>query len=190
MPLALQIKENLREMVGLHTCDLRSSKSLLASTYPGYTFEPSFTEHDPLWDPVYQETDTQEAVRIRLVLNEIFATDPATFVSITVHSGVINAFFMATGHPRFQVQTGGFVPVVLKAVSYPSATFEPITKGQSATAPACTADPTERVVSPAAVTVAPTWYPACAGERDQVLCRAVGVTGHAPGPTETAKASV
>lgn len=62
---------------------------------------------------MYEETETQLAVRARLALNEIFATDPSTFVSITAHSGVINAFFLAIGHRKFQVQTGGFVPVVV-----------------------------------------------------------------------------
>lgn len=65
---------------------------------------------------MYEETQTQLAVRARLALNELFATDPSTFVSITVHSGVINAFFLAVGHREFQVQTGGFVPVVVSAV--------------------------------------------------------------------------
>lgn len=82
-------------------------------TTAGFDFEPSFTEHDPLWDPEFEETQTQLAVRARLALNEIFATDPSTFVSITAHSGVINAFFLAIGHRKFQVQTGGFVPVVV-----------------------------------------------------------------------------
>lgn len=36
-------------------------------------------------------------------------------MSITAHSGVINAFFLAIGHRKFQVQTGGFVPVVVRA---------------------------------------------------------------------------
>ncbi|EJT52925.1 phosphoglycerate mutase family protein [Trichosporon asahii var. asahii CBS 2479] len=149
------IKEMWRETIGLHTCDERSNKSLIAKTYPGFDFEPSFTEHDPLWDPEFEETQTQLAVRARLALNEIFATDPSTFVSITAHSGVINAFFLAIGHRKFQVQTGGFVPVV--AVSHPTATFSSITRGQSATAPACTEDPTAKVMAPASVTVPPTW---------------------------------
>lgn len=110
-----QIKENLRESIGLHTCDLRSPKTSLRETYPDYDFEPSFTEHDILWDSTYQETLSQQAVRVRLLLNEIFATDPQTFISITAHSGVINAFFLAVGHHLFQVETGGFVPVVVSA---------------------------------------------------------------------------
>lgn len=82
----------------------------------GFEFEPSFTEHDLLWDPIYEETGPQQAKRIRNALNQIFATDPSTFISITAHSGVINAFFLATGHNKFSVQTGGFVPVLVSGV--------------------------------------------------------------------------
>ncbi|KAL1405992.1 putative phosphoglycerate mutase pmu1 [Vanrija albida] len=185
------IQERWRESIGLHTCDWRNNKSDIATRYPGFEFEPSFTEHDLLWDDTYEETGTQQAKRIRNALNEIFATDPSTFISITAHSGVINAFFKATGHNAFSVQTGGFVPVLLKAVSYPSATFSPIVGGQSATAPSCTADPTVLVKAPATVTVQPTWYPACAtvtttASPSPTGCLASPVTGPAPTATKSA----
>jgi broad specificity phosphatase PhoE len=108
-----QIKETLREMIGLHTCDRRSTKSLLANTFPTFAFEPSFTEHDILWDATYQETGTQEAMRLRFALNEIFATDPHTHIGITAHGGVIGAIFRAVGRRDFGVVTGGFVPIVV-----------------------------------------------------------------------------
>lgn len=117
------IKESYREVIGLHTCDERSNKTVLAETYrelgvynltpAGWDFEPAFNEHDLLWDAVYQETAPQQTLRLRLILNELFATDPRTFISITAHSGVIAAFFRAIGHRTFSVQTGGMVPVVV-----------------------------------------------------------------------------
>ena len=110
-----QIKETLRESIGLHTCDQRSSKSLIAREFPNFDFEPSFTEHDPLWDAIYQETESQEAVRLRLALNEIFATDASTFIGITAHGGVIGAMFRAIGKKRFPLNTGGFVPFVVSS---------------------------------------------------------------------------
>lgn len=208
------IKEQWRENIGLHTCDARSNKSVIAETYrespssdlplnvlltlplylycltlmpAHFTFEPSFTEHDPYWDATYIETDTQRAVRMRMALNDIFANDARTFISITCHSGVINAFFLATGHRPFQVQTGGFVPVVLKAVSHPTATFSAITRGQSGTAPACTADPAPASLvtarKGARVSVQPTWYPACS----ETTCDSSGaVTGTWEGAAPTA----
>jgi broad specificity phosphatase PhoE len=103
----------LRESIGLHTCDKRNSKSRIRETFPGFDFEPSFTEHDPLWDAEFQETEPQETVRLRLLLNEIFATDPSTFISITAHGGVIGALFNAIGKRTFPVLTGGFVPIVV-----------------------------------------------------------------------------
>ncbi|WOO86054.1 putative phosphoglycerate mutase [Vanrija pseudolonga] len=182
-------KEGWREMIGLHTCDERSNRTVLAQTYPKFTFEPSFTEHDPLWDDVFQESHAQQARRIRLAVGELFANDPSTFVSVTAHSGVINAFFKAVGHRPLQVQTGGFVPVVIKAVSYPSATFSHITGGASYTAPICTADPTTKVQAPATVTVAPTWYPACTAAPSVITSfPATGcLTQPVTGPTAAAK---
>lgn len=115
-----------------------------------------------------------------MALNELFATDPRTFISITAHSGVINAFFLATGHRKFSVQTGGMVPVVLKAVSHPTATFSAITRGQSGTAPACSADPAPAslVTGKVSVSVQPTWYPACSTTS--------GATGQPAGCTASA----
>ncbi len=145
----------------------------MSSPTAEWHFDASFTEHDEQWNPIYEEQSPQQALRTRLLLNEIFATDPSTFISITAHSGTITGFFTAVGHQLFGVQTGGFVPVIVssyfldhsairakvltpgqvKAVSYPTATMAVITGGQSGTAPVCTADPTILVASPAKVTV-------------------------------------
>ncbi|KLT44325.1 phosphoglycerate mutase-like protein [Cutaneotrichosporon oleaginosum] len=157
------VMEQWRENIGLHTCDQRRSKREIAEAFPEFTFEPSFTEHDPYWDATYIETEPQRAVRMRMALNEMFARDARTFISITAHSGVIHAFFNAIGFPSFQVQTGGFVPVVIKAVSHPTATMSAITRGQSGIAPTCTADPAPAslMTGKASVPVQPTWYPPC-----------------------------
>ncbi|BEJ15090.1 hypothetical protein CspHIS471_0408570 [Cutaneotrichosporon sp. HIS471] len=174
------VMEQWRENIGLHTCDLRRSKAQIGEAFPHFAFEPSFTEHDPYWDATYIETEPQRAVRMRMALNELFARDARTFISITAHSGVINAFFNAIGHTPFQVQTGGFVPVVIKAVSHPSATMSAITRGQSGTAPSCTADPAPAslMTGRARVSVQPTWYPPC-GEG----CTPTPVTGILPTST-------
>jgi broad specificity phosphatase PhoE len=187
------VMEQWRENIGLHTCDQRRSKREIGEAFresasrgrltpAGFTFEPSFTEHDPYWDATYIETEPQRAVRMRMALNEIFARDARTFISVTAHSGVINAFFNAIGQKPFQVQTGGFVPVVIKAVSHPTATMSAITRGQSGTAPTCTADPAPAslMTGRATVSVQPTWYPPC-GEG----CTPTAVTGTWATPTRT-----
>ena len=78
-----------------------------------YHFDRSFTEHDEQWNEIYQETSQQQTLRLRLFMNELFAEDPSTFISITAHSGVISSFFRAIGHQVFSVQTAGLVPVVV-----------------------------------------------------------------------------
>ena len=109
---------------------MREHKSVITSTYrelrpphlvriligsvAGWTFDPSFTEHDQQWNAVYQEQSSQQALRTRLLLNEIFAEDPSSFLSITAHSGTIFGFFTAVGHQHFGVDTGGFVPVIVR----------------------------------------------------------------------------
>lgn len=127
----------------------------------GWHLDPSFTEHDELWNPIYEEQSPQQALRTQQLLNAIWADDPSTFISITAHSGTITGFFTAVGHQQFGVQTGGFVPVLVKAVSYPHATMAVITGGQSGTAPICLANPTTAVRSPASASVPATWYPSC-----------------------------
>lgn len=140
-------KEGFRETIGLHTCDQRSTKSILSTAYPNWLFEPSFSENDELWNALYQETAPQQALRTQQVLNEIFAMDPSTYIGITAHSGTINAFFTVVGHQMISIQTGGFVPVLVRAIGHPEVSMPVITGGQSATQPVCTAVPTSAINS-------------------------------------------
>jgi hypothetical protein len=80
---------DLETRIGLHTCDKRSDKSVIAAERPTWNFEPTFSEHDELWNEIYEESSSQQALRIQQVLNEIFATDANTYISITAHSGVM-----------------------------------------------------------------------------------------------------
>jgi hypothetical protein len=86
----------------------------LTNIAAGWQFDPSFTEHDEQWNAVYKEQAAQQALRTRLLLNEIFAEDPSTFISITAHSGTLSGFFAAVGHQEFPVKTGQFVPVLVR----------------------------------------------------------------------------
>ncbi|KAL8286550.1 hypothetical protein RQP46_004567 [Phenoliferia psychrophenolica] len=96
--------------------NFRSNKTYLEETYPSFDFEPSFTEHDELWNSIYQEQSLQQSLRTQQILNDIFATNPHTYISITAHSGTITSFLRAVNHRPVSVQPGGFVPVVVKAV--------------------------------------------------------------------------
>ncbi|SCZ90286.1 BZ3500_MvSof-1268-A1-R1_Chr1-3g01894 [Microbotryum saponariae] len=150
------ILERLRETIGCHTCDKRSEKTIIRERFPTYDIEPGFSEHDQLWSTDYQESPRQQALRIQQQLNQvspseetykpsnltrerarslvgsqIFDTDPSTFISITAHSGVINAFFRVVEHPDVSILPGGFVPIVVRATSDPNERGQSFAGGQA-----------------------------------------------------------
>lgn len=101
--------------MGEHTCDRRSSRSAIEAEYPLYRIEGGFSEEDNLWDPKIRESDEERSARLRVFLEDIFATDENVFVSMTAHSGAITSILEATGHRRFPLATGGVIPVLVKA---------------------------------------------------------------------------
>ncbi|KAI3616831.1 phosphoglycerate mutase [Moniliophthora roreri] len=112
-PLVL---ENCREVYGVHTCDKRRSRTYISTTFPQFDIEEGFTEEDQLWTPDERETDEHVALRAKAVLDVIFENDGETFISVTGHSGIINGFNAAVGRPSFSLQTGGVLPMIIKAV--------------------------------------------------------------------------
>ena len=106
--------ENLRESIGLHTCDKRRTKHYLQTRYPDFTFESGFREEDELWGPVYEETFEQQIVRLRGVLDSIWKNERSTYISITAHGGTVAAILANVGHRAFNIQTGGMIPIVLR----------------------------------------------------------------------------
>jgi broad specificity phosphatase PhoE len=88
-PFVPTIKEMLREVMGVHTCDRRSSKSVISKAYPDWPFEDGFAEDDPFWIPDLRETDAAMLVRARKAMDDIFSDDPNTHISISSHSGMI-----------------------------------------------------------------------------------------------------
>jgi broad specificity phosphatase PhoE len=88
-PFKPLIKELIREAIGAHTCDRRSSKSIIHEHYPDWPFEDGFAEDDPLWDAELRESDEAIDRRLREGLDEIFGTDENTWISISSHSGAI-----------------------------------------------------------------------------------------------------
>ena len=113
------VKEMLREGNGVHTCDRRSSRSTIAKRWPGYRIEDGFSEDDELWKPDLRESYTAITERLRGLLDDVFEHDQSTWISMTAHSGTIMAILNAVGHRRFPLQTGGVIPVLVKAEKKP-----------------------------------------------------------------------
>jgi broad specificity phosphatase PhoE len=109
------IKELMREALGVHTCDRRSPKSHLETTFPHLTFEPGFSEPDALWEADYREPVSARRYRLSQFLDDVFAHDGNVFLSMTSHSGAIASILEVLGHRRFALETGGVIPVVVRA---------------------------------------------------------------------------
>jgi broad specificity phosphatase PhoE len=113
------IVEDLRETIGVHTCDRRRTRSYIRERYPEYPIEDGFVEEDELWTADYRETPAEQNIRIRRFLDQyVFGDegDDAMVVGVTAHSGTINSVLEVIGHRKFDVGTGGIIPVLVKAV--------------------------------------------------------------------------
>lgn len=109
------VKENLRERLGVHTCDQRSSKTWIAAAYPAFKIEDDFTEKDELWQADRRETIEEHIARNKELLDDIYANDSSEFVSMTAHSGAIMALFAATGWKKIPVAAGAVYPLLICA---------------------------------------------------------------------------
>lgn len=101
--------------MGVHTCDSRSKASAIAAEFPEYQFEPGFSEDDLLYDTKIRESDEDRNKRLQSLLNDIFANDKNTFLSLTAHSGAITSILEVVGHRKFRLETGAVIPVLVKA---------------------------------------------------------------------------
>ncbi len=113
-----EVKEMLRECIGIHTCDRRSNKTYIQSTYP-YRIEPGFAEEDPLWLPDLRESDPAMTVRLKHFLDDIFKHNSDTVFSLTAHGGAVGAMLRAVGHREFPLKMGAVIPVLIKAELLP-----------------------------------------------------------------------
>lgn len=62
-PFIPEVKELLREVMGIHTCDRRSSRIYIHTNFPLYRIEPGFAEEDELWSPDVREDHSVHDVR-------------------------------------------------------------------------------------------------------------------------------
>ncbi|XPS72849.1 putative phosphoglycerate mutase pmu1 [Ascochyta lentis] len=109
------VKELLREALGVHTCDRRSPRSQIATSFPHATFESGFAEQDTLWEADYREPASARRYRLAEFLDDVVASDEGAVLSFTSHSGAIASLLEVVGHRRFRLETGGVIPVLIKA---------------------------------------------------------------------------
>lgn len=79
------------------------------------TFEPGFSDPDVLWEKDYREPRSARRYRLAQLLDDIFASDDNVFLSLTSHSGAIGSILEVLGHRTFALETGGVIPVFVKA---------------------------------------------------------------------------
>lgn len=72
----IDAQESYREMIGLHTCDQRRSRSFLVERFSHFDIEPGFAEKDPLWTPDLQEPQSSIDKRVHIALEELFENRP------------------------------------------------------------------------------------------------------------------
>lgn len=118
-PFVPTVKELFREGISTHTCDRRNTKSYIQNLFPDFKIEPSFTEEDELWSGVVAEPSGAQDARSKSVLDDVFASDDHTWVSITAHSGEIRSILRVLGHREFSLATGAVIPVLVKAEFLP-----------------------------------------------------------------------
>ncbi|ODV84534.1 hypothetical protein CANARDRAFT_29071 [[Candida] arabinofermentans NRRL YB-2248] len=111
------IKEDLRETIGEHLCDKRSSKKIIeerASKY-GFIFEDGFEDEDVLYKDDWRESVSEHSLRANSFLQDLFEGFPNDiFVNCTSHSGTIRALITALSHRKFAIPTAGTIPIVIK----------------------------------------------------------------------------
>ena len=108
------VKEFLREAIGIHTCDRRSNKTYIQSTYP-FRIEPGFAEEDPLWILELRESNPALDLRLKQLFDDIFRHNDDTVFSLTSHGGAVGAMLRNIGHRPFPLKTGAVMPVLIKA---------------------------------------------------------------------------
>ncbi|CUM66557.1 uncharacterized protein PRCAT00004226001 [Priceomyces carsonii] len=122
------IVEDLREIIGFHLCNKRSTKTQILERFGkyGYTTEPGFTEKDELYGDT-EELFEDHCIRVNKFLQRLFnnnydeksgKTNPTLdqIISTTSHGGTIKCFLAVTGHRAFTVSTGGMIPIVVRGV--------------------------------------------------------------------------
>jgi broad specificity phosphatase PhoE len=107
------IKEKLRERFGVHTCDQRSSRTWIATTFPNFQIEDGFTEDDHFWQPDRRERHEEHTERSKELLNDVFTHDGSQVIALVAHSVAIKAIFAATGWKKVPLAEGAVYPLLV-----------------------------------------------------------------------------
>jgi hypothetical protein len=107
------IKEGLRERLGVHTCDKRSTRSWIAGAFPYFRIEAGLSEEDELWQADRRETIEEHTERSARLLEEIFENDKNETIALVAHSGTLMALFAATGWGKIPVAAGVLYPLLV-----------------------------------------------------------------------------
>lgn len=110
------IMEDFRETVGIHMCDKRSPRSVIAAKYEklGFVIEDGFVEEDIYFKEDVRETLEEHSVRMNRSFQYIFNNAKDSVISITSHSETIRSQLMVLNHRPFSIGTGGMIPVFVK----------------------------------------------------------------------------
>ena len=110
------IKELLRETIGIHTCDRRSSRTWIHEHFLAYDIESSFTELDELWTADFRENDELRNIRVRKLVDDVFGggDEKRTWISLTCHGGTSRSLLHVFGHRVWRLMPSDVVPVFLK----------------------------------------------------------------------------
>lgn len=110
------IVEKVREIIGYHLCNKRSTATEILERFGQYGFElePGFTENDELYTEEEEKFD-EHCMRINGFLQDLFNEHPDQVINVTSHGGTIKCFLAVIGHRNFTISTGGMIPVVIKA---------------------------------------------------------------------------
>ncbi|KAK6513395.1 hypothetical protein TWF281_005022 [Arthrobotrys megalospora] len=116
----VQVRENLRETIGHHYCDMRGEMHEVKERFPFIDVEEGMDDEDKIWTDVREdEVGGSMDKRLREVIDDIFMNDGETFVSITAHSGCLRCVLRVVGHRLFALDTSRMVPIVVKAKLLP-----------------------------------------------------------------------
>lgn len=111
------VVESLRERYGISKPERRHMKKWIKSYCLNCKFFEPFTENDELWEFNSFEKNKHVEKRIKNWINDIFANEYNDFgnvISITSHSNTIKQFLKIVKHPKYKLDTGGIIPVVVR----------------------------------------------------------------------------
>lgn len=93
-------------MIGAHTCDERSSKSVIKKEWPDVVFERGFREKDELFKSEWRESDDAHDQRSRKALDGVFGKgedgEGKSWISLSSHSGAIASLLRGSCHLFYQ----------------------------------------------------------------------------------------